>query len=229
MKNIKPNLRLISTPNQPEPENQPEPDYLKIYNRVIFKKLTDAITLGGVNPEVRKQLIYYYVKEIPLRYNEFSNASGRITDRETLDDIYTIIGHTDHLISQITPRELIQIYPIEKSYDGNKYGTIDYFSTMENLEELGMDEPITEDKVMDVLFGYDNTHILKYISIKFSVISGLRRCEGHPGLAEEFFGPLGVGTYKMMTDEYGKQFLYDPDKQTTYPVVKPRPRYLRVL
>lgn len=220
----KPNLRLISTPNQPEPEKQLEPDYLKIYNKIIFKKLTEAITLGGVNPEVRKQLIYYYVKEIPLRY-----ASGRITDRETLDDIYTIIGYTDHLISQITPRELTQIFPIEKSYDGKRYGTIDYFSTMENLEELGMNEPITEDKVMDVLFGYDNTHILKYISIKFSVISGLRKCEGHPGLAEEFFGPLGVRMYKMMTDEDGKQFFYDPDKQTTYPVVKPRPNYLRVI
>jgi len=62
-----------------------------------------------------------------------------------------------------------------------------------------------------------------------SVISGLRRCEGHPGLAEEYFGSLGVGMYKMMTDEYGKQFLYDPGKQTTYPVTKPRPRYLRVI
>ena len=229
MTDIKPKLRLIETPNQPEPENQPEPDYLKIYNRVIFEKITEALMLGYVDPEVKKQLIYYYVKEIPLRYNEFSNASGRITDRDTLDEIYTIIGYTDHLISQITPRELTQIYPIEKSYDGDKYGTIDYFFTIEKLEELGMDEPITEDKVMDVLFGYDNIHILKYSSIKLSVISGLRRCEGHPGLAEEFFGPLGVGMYKMMNDKNGKQFLYDPDKQTTYPVTKPRPRYLRVL
>jgi hypothetical protein len=48
-------------------------------------------------------------------------------------------------------------------------------------------------------------------------------------MAEEYFGPLGVGMYKMMTDEDGKQFLYDPDKQTTYPVTKPRPRYLRVI
>lgn len=220
----KPKLRLIETPNQPEPENQLKPDYLKIYNRIIFKKLTEAITLGYVNPEVRKQLIYYYVKEIPLRY-----ASGHITDRKTLDEIYTIIGYTDYFVGQITPRELTQIFPIEKSYDGKRYGTIDYFSTMENLEELGMDEPITEDKVMDVLFNYDNTHICKYECAKLSVISGLRRCDGHPGIMEEYFGPLGVRMYKMMTDADGKKFLYDPDKQTTHPVVKPRPRYLRVI
>ena len=229
MTDIKPKLRLIETPNQPEPENQLEPDYLLIYSRIIFEKLTEAMTLGYVDPEVRKQLIYYSVKAMPLKYNEHSNESGRITDSQDLDDLYTTIKYTDHLIGQITPRELAQIYPIAKSYDGNKYGTIDYFSTMEKLEEFGMDEPITEDKVMDVLFGYDNIHILKYMSIKLSVISGLRRCEGHPGLAEEFFGPLGVGMYKMMTDEDGKQFLYDPGKQTTYPVTKPRPRYLRVL
>jgi len=221
MTDIKPKLRLIETPNQPD---QPKPDYLKIYNRILFEKLTKAITLGYIDPEVKKQLIYYYVKEIPLRY-----ASGHITDRKALDEIYTIIGYTDYFIGQITPRELTQIYPIEKSYDGDKYGTVDYFSTMETLEEFGMDEPITEDKVMDALCGYDNVHILKYMSIKLSVISGLRRCDGHPGLAEEYCGQLGVRMYKMMTDEDGKQFFYDPDKQTTYPVVKPRPKYLRVI
>ena len=222
----KPKLRLIETPSQPD---QPEPDYLLIYSRIIFEKLTEAMTLGCVDPEVRKQLIYYSVKAIPLKYSEHSNESGRITDSQDLDDLYTTIKYTDHLIGQITPWELTQIYPIEKSYDGNKYGTVDYFSTMEQLEEFGMDEPITEDKVMDVLFGYDNAHILEYTYIKLSVISDLRRCEGHPGLLEEYFGSLGVGMYKMMTDEYGKQFLYDPDKQTTYPVTKPRPRYLRVI
>jgi len=223
MTDIKPKLKLIETPKQPEP------DYLLIYSRIILKKLTKAMTLGYVDPEVRKQLIYYYVKEIPLIFNKYSNEFGRITDKEALDNLYATIQHTDHLISQITPRALTQIYPIEKSYDGNKYGTVDYFFTMEQLEEFGMDEPITKDKVMDVLFNYDNIHILKYMSIKLSVISGLRRCEGHPGLAEEFFGPLGVGMYRMMTDEDGKQFLYDPAKQTTYPVKKPRPKYLRVI
>lgn len=219
-------LKLIETPNQPE---QAKPDYLLIYSRILFEKLTEATLLGYVDPEVRKQLIYYSVKSIPLNYNEHSNESGRITDRKSLDNVYTTIRYTDYLIGQITPRELIQIYPITKSYDGNKYGTIDYFSTMEKLEKFGMDEPITEDKVMDVLFGYDNTHICKYGCTKLSVISDLRRCEGHPGLMEEYFGSLGVGMYKMMTDADGKQFFYDPDKQTTYPVVKPRPRYLKLL
>ena len=97
------------------------------------------------------------------------------------------------LSAQITPRELTQIYPIAKSYDGNKYGTVDYFSTMEKLEEFGMNELITDDKVMDLLFNYDNAHIREYGCTKLCVISDLRRCEGHPGLAEEYLSPLGVG------------------------------------
>ncbi len=213
MIDIQPKLRLIETPNQPEP------DYLLIYSRIILEKLTKAMMLGYVDPEARKQLIYYSVKAIPLKYDEHA-TSGHITDRKALHDLYATIQYTDHLIGQVTPRELTQIYPIEKSYDGNKYGTVDYFLTMEQLEGFGMDEPITQDRVMDVLFGYDNVHILEYACIKFSVISDLRRCEGHPGLMEEFFGPLGVRIYKMMTD---------PDKQTTSPVTKPRPKYLRVI
>ena len=223
MTDIQLKLRLIETPNQPEP------DYLVIYSRIILKKLTEAIMLGYVDPEVRKQLIYYSVKSIPLKYDEHANEFGRITDKKALDNLYATIQHTDHLIGQITPRELTQIYPIAKSYDGNKYGTVDYFSTMEKLEEFGMNELITDDKVMDLLFNYDNAHIREYGCTKLCVISDLRRCEGHPGLAEEYLSPLGVGIYKMMTDEDGKQFFYDPDQQTTYPVTKPRPRYLRVI
>ena len=40
MTDIQLKLRLIETPNQPKP------DYLLIYNRIIFKKLTEAMTPG---------------------------------------------------------------------------------------------------------------------------------------------------------------------------------------
>ena len=221
----KPKFKLIETPTP----NQPEPDYLLIYNRIIFEKLTQAATLDYVEPEIRKQLIYYYVKEIPLRYNERSNAAGRITDKKALNDVYSTIRFAAHLIGQVTPRELIKIYPIKKSYDGNKYGTVDYFSTMENLENFGMDEPITEDKVFDMLFNYDNEHICEYVCTMLCVISGLRRCEGQPGIGEEFASQHGIRIFNKMTDADGKQFLYDPDKHTTCSVVKPRPRYLRLV
>jgi hypothetical protein len=33
---------------------------------------------------------------------------------------------------------------------------------------------------------------------------------------------------RMMTDDNGKQFMYDPHKQTSYPIVKRFPLYLKV-
>jgi len=39
----------------------------------------------------------------------------------------------------------------------------------------------------------------------------------------------GVHPMRMMTDHDGKQFLYDPDKKTTYPVMKKYPRYLKLV
>ena len=46
MTDIQLKLRLIETPNQPKP------DYLLIYNRIILKKLTEAIMLGYVDPDL---------------------------------------------------------------------------------------------------------------------------------------------------------------------------------
>jgi hypothetical protein len=38
-----------------------------------------------------------------------------------------------------------------------------------------------------------------------------------------------IRSFDLMSDDNGKQFLYDRSRQTCYPVAKNRPRYLRVI
>lgn len=47
-------------------------------------------------------------------------------------------------VKEMTPREFMQIFPIEKRYDGEKWGEKDYFSVMEDVKRHGLDKKITE-------------------------------------------------------------------------------------
>lgn len=48
-------------------------------------------------------------------------------------------------------------------------------------------------------------------------------------MMEAFMAKIGVHPMRMMTDENGKQFMYDPHRQTYYPIVKRFLRYLKVI
>jgi len=46
------------------------------------------------------------------------------------------------LIEELTPREFTRLFPIDKRYDGNRYETKDYFSTVEYINSIGWDTNI---------------------------------------------------------------------------------------
>ena len=50
---------------------------------------------------------------------------------------------------------LTGVLPIEKSYDGKRYGVKDYFSTVETLNGHGLDIPFG-DSVSEILWDYHN-------------------------------------------------------------------------
>jgi len=218
-------LRVLETPAQPEPINYPE-----IYRRVFNEKLIQAVkamNLGTLSLDQRKQLIYLGVKIVLIPCKCFRQQ--QIPEKEKLENIFITMEVIESLIAEITPRDLTTIFPIEKRYDGDKYEIKDYFSTMEKLNKIGMDNPITEKNVFSLLFDYQNQYLCDYACEKMCVASGLRKHQGLPGIMEVFMEQHNLKGYKMMTDADGKKFLYDPEEQTTYKVSKPRPRYLRVI
>ena len=60
----------------------------------------------------------------------------------------------------LTPKQLQQMFPISKEYDGDKYDMKDYYYTLHALEKAGMDKPIgTEMEAAHLLWDYQNTEI----------------------------------------------------------------------
>lgn len=156
----------------------------------------------------------------------FSNKAR--PEESELKTMLDLIFYSKGLLSQLTPRELIRIFPVTKSYDGDRYGCKDYFFTIEALKEIGMDTAIG-DEIDNLFFDYQNRHVTRFILFELGVCSDLRRCQGQPGIMEQFMEQHGFYPLRMMTDDTGKQFFYDPVKHTTMPVKKKRPRYLRLV
>ena len=49
------------------------------------------------------------------------------------DELDTLFGLASLFLGRTTPRALMQIFPVDKVYSGDKYDCKDYFFTMETL------------------------------------------------------------------------------------------------
>lgn len=102
-------------------------------------------------------------------------------------------------LSILTYRELQQAFPITKEYDGEQYGMMDYFYTVDELKGFDPDKRIG-DKINELLWEYYNKKIIKLNSKLAVIMSQIKRMEGKKGLFEEVSEEIGLDTYTMKSD-----------------------------
>ena len=74
-----------------------------------------------------------------------------------IENRYQELKKVMETIGRLTPMELLRMYPITKEYDGEKWGTKDYFYTMDKLKKLPADKPIGgAQDVAVLLWDYQN-------------------------------------------------------------------------
>jgi len=134
----------------------------------------------------------------------------------------------NEMASGLTPREFQTVFPIEKSYDEEKWGTIDYFYTKKYIEEFGEDKVIG-DTITEFLWDYHNWELTDFASQALCVMSAIRRAEGSKRIAEEFCEDHSITTYTMTEGDNGKQILVNNYTGEISKVNKPKPRHLRVV
>lgn len=71
------------------------------------------------------------------------------------------------LISTLTYKEFMNVYPVAKEYNEHKYGWKDYYTTMEYLQDKDLDSRIGQDNAMDLLLNYwsEETHIVGFTAM----------------------------------------------------------------
>lgn len=107
-----------------------------------------------------------------------------------IDALYGIIG-------RIKLNNLIKIFPIDKEYDGDKWGCKDYFFTMDILKEKGLDNAVGRDGVFDLMWDYMNKDLREFTVFYMSCMSAMYKQQSGVSFAEKFCEDNGIGTYTI--------------------------------
>ncbi|GIO07991.1 hypothetical protein J31TS6_40190 [Brevibacillus reuszeri] len=193
-------------------------DKLDIYHKSLFSALPDALH----DDKALDRAILYGVR--------YLGRLGENISVEYLESRLQMSYLIMELIALVTPRRFARIFPITKEYDGNRWGTKDYFYTVEKIEELGWDKPIgeTNETVFDFLWDYTNWDVNFFLVDHMSLMSDMRRAQGQPGIMEQWAADNGIQTYTLHTTPKGTQYVLDSNGKSKF-VLKKRSNHLKLV
>lgn len=110
---------------------------------------------------------------------------------------FNLIDALFGIIGRIKLNNLIKIFPIDKEYDGDKWGCKDYFYTMNVLKEKGLDNAVGRDDVFDLMWDYENRDLRKVTIFYMTCMNALYRKQTGNDMAEKFCENSGIDTYTM--------------------------------
>lgn len=174
--------------------------------------------------------VYNGVRLLNIQYRQLSNAEFVPVDiwKMTLQSYKGL----EALMSLMTPEEIIRTFPITKTYDGERWQSADYFSSLNLFADISMNLSlmIQRKEPFDILFGYQNPHISMLLVGMMGTVDNLRRADGKEDMLTSFFKEQGLEPPRKMTmhNSNGKHYMMDENGKT-FKVRKPKPRYLRVV
>ena len=143
-----------------------------------------------------KRAVFYAVKYFSLERIERRHSTEPRTI-EQVDADFSLLQYVKMLMGQLTPREMMSMFPIEKEYDGEEFGCKDYFFTVEKLKDFDLDKPLGEEGLEDFLWCYWNDDLFAFDVISMSIISNMYKAQTGKGILEKWCEDQGIGTYTI--------------------------------
>jgi hypothetical protein len=143
-----------------------------------------------------KRAVFYAVKYFSLERIDRRHC----TEPRTLEQVnadFNFLECVKMLMGQLTPREMMSMFPIEKEYDGEKSGCKDYFYTIEKLKDFDLDKPLGEEGLENFLWCYWNDDLFAFDMVAFSIISNMYKAQTGRGIMEKWCEEQGIGTFTM--------------------------------
>lgn len=165
--------------------------YLEAFERFV-EGHGGAINVNDLTREENLKFAYLGVN----RYGKFYNDIRKWKDRTpvSVKNEYAALSNVLESVSRLTPSELQQMFPIEKKYDGDKYGEKDYFYTLKRLSKMNQDKPIYAcGNIESLLWDYANMHITTFAVHYLGNLGDQRTYLNDDSKDEEFFKKLEYG------------------------------------
>ncbi len=160
--------------------------------------------------------IFLGIKSISVLHKHIEQKK----DIELFFSEYSLINNIVLAITYITLQELIQIFPIEKIYDGAKYETKDYYYTMEIMKKAGLDETLKyQEKVREILFDYMNLDIRLFMMAWVSCASDMNYILTNKDLFSEFLTENNIDTYYRQ-NKTGERIKIKKKRASQFKIIK---------
>ena len=116
-------------------------------------------------------------------------------------------------LAALTPAQVARLFPDDKRFDGARWGCVDHFSTVELLNDLGLNEQLgTRERVLTLLMSFDSTLLRRFAVNTLTVAN--RATDG--GVVDQLFAALDATPVDVHRAKLGR--------------TRPRrPRWLRVV
>jgi hypothetical protein len=198
------NLKVIKGNNNKEDKREAKRvKMFDIYNRAFQREILNCGSTIPEKPKNINKLITYGVRIVNL-------ASRDNLTQEGIETLFQLIQIVNYFIGQLTPPELINLFPIEKTYYGDRWEMKDYFYTKKFMDSLPQDKPIGPDSVLEILWEYMNMELRIYTVNYTSVMDKIAVLNGEKGAWEQFIEDAGITTYTLRK-EGDKEILIDND------------------
>lgn len=175
-------------------------------------------------PECFRQMIYAGVKQLGMIKDKELDASD-----ELVYHTYAQMSFLLDMFDVMSPRQVIQLFPIEKTYDGARWEWKDYYYTMEAVNKTGIDNVIGAERSPEFLMDYQNWDINHFMTTFMLTISRMRVLQGGKGIMEEWLEKQGVPTYSYYEKE---GIMVNRQTGEVTKVEKPKtriPKYMKVV
>ena len=130
------------------------------------------------------------------RENQKLDASYN-TPFEVKQNSFNLIDAIFGIIGRIKMKNLIKIFPIDKTYDGDKWGCKDYFFTMDVLKEKGLDNAVGHDGVFDLMWDYMNKELREFTVFYMSCMSAMYQCQTGVTFMDKFCEDNNIDSYSV--------------------------------
>lgn len=138
----------------------------------------------------------------------------RIVKKPDENSMALIAGAVEDM-GKLTPREMAQMFPAEKRYDGG--GNFkDYFTSTKFLNALE-DKPLGTEGALKFLWDYMSPELNQFYLLVMEAVDNDRKRQGKPSMGEEFARENGIPVYHKTTDADGSPILMD-EKGNTIPI-----------
>lgn len=141
-----------------------------------------------------KRSIFYGVKAVINGPKDDFPLNKASTNFEFANTIANLMG-------SLKPKEFINIFPINKEYDGHKYQSKDYFYTKKYMDSLNQSKPIGEE-ILHLLWEYQNMDITLFNIKMMGYMDDMRRLRGKPNVIEEFFSNYEDDSVETIKKKY---------------------------